>query len=558
VTQRRPKLYFRAFRRFVGTLLIAFAMSQPAEAGSPSSSAIVVDGNSGNVLYSAKSDELRHPASLTKIMTLYLLFERMEAGKFKLNSQLSVSQHASLQAPSKLGLRPGQTITVEDAIRAMVTKSANDVAVVVAEAIGGSEGEFADMMTKKAHALGMSRTIYRNASGLPNDGQLTTARDQALLGRAIQERFPRQYRYFSTPSFAYHGEMMSNHNHLLGKVEGIDGIKTGYTQASGFNLVTSVHRNKRYIVAVVLGGESAGARDARMRALIEAHIASASTEHTARAITEVEVAKNQRLDVGKKIENWPAKGAGIYTVASFVPQPAWPAPQFVPSAAEASAPAEAALIAPPTVTAEPLAKANRLPLAAESANAVEVQEAVTPVRVKTVQAKLAQTAEHGPAIVQVPGDAAVLPRSPLPSSAAGAPVAAAPPPPKAMVYAFKPTTVPAASAPVERQAAGTDTNATATRDAKQFAGRQSSASHAGWIIQIGAFDIEREAQQRLSSARAKVGNVLDHAQSFTEAVSKGEKTLYRARLAGFRQKEDAEAVCQQLKQNDFDCMIVKD
>jgi len=126
-----------------------------------------------------------------------------------------------------------------------------------------------------------------------------------------------------------------------------------------------------------------------------------------------------------------------------------------------------------------------------------------------------------------------------------------------MVYTFKPTTVPAASAPVERQAAGTDTNATATRDAKQFVGRQSSASHAGWIIQIGAFDIEREAQQRLSSARAKVGNVLDHAQSFTEAVSKGEKTLYRARLAGFRQKEDAEAVCQQLKQNDFDCMIVK-
>jgi D-alanyl-D-alanine carboxypeptidase len=274
MTQRLPKLYCRVLRHFVRTFLIAFAALRPAEASSPSSgggeSAFVVDGNSGNVLYSAKSDELRHPASLTKIMTLYLLFERMEAGKFKLNSQLPVSQHASVQAPSKLGLRPGQTISVEDAIRAMVTKSANDVAVVVAEAIGGSEGEFANMMTKKAHALGMSRTVYRNASGLPNDGQLTTARDQALLGRAIQERFPRQYHYFSTPSFTYHGETMSNHNHLLGQVEGIDGIKTGYTQASGFNLVTSVHRNKRYIVAVVLGGESAGARDARMRALIEA------------------------------------------------------------------------------------------------------------------------------------------------------------------------------------------------------------------------------------------------------------------------------------------------
>src|SRR6516165_1681234 len=375
VTQRRPKLYFRVFRRFLGTLLIAFAMLQPAEAGSPSSSAIVVDGNSGNILYSAKSDELRHPASLTKIMTLYLLFERMEAGKFKLNSQLSVSQHASVQAPSKLGLRPGQTITVEDAIRAMVTKSANDVAVVVAEAIGGSEGEFADMMTKKAHALGMSRTVYLNASGLPNDGQLTTARDQALLGRAIQERFPRQYRYFSTPSFTYHGETMSNHNHLLGQVEGIDGIKTGYTQASGFNLVTSVHRNKRYIVAVVLGGESAGARDARMSALIEAHIASGSTQHTARAITEIEVAKNPKPAVAAETENWPAKAAPNYRVASF-------ALQFVPLPPDGNVPPQTALtaITPPTVAAAPLAKANRLPLAAEYASVVEAEEAVTPVR----------------------------------------------------------------------------------------------------------------------------------------------------------------------------------
>ena len=402
----------------------------------------MVDGNSGNVLYSAKSDELRHPASLTKIMTLYLLFERMEAGKFKLNSQLSVSRHASVQAPSKLGLPPGQTITVEDAIRAMVTKSANDVAVVVAEAIGGSEGEFANMMTKKAHALGMSRTVYRNASGLPNEGQLTTARDQALLGRAIQERFPRQYRYFSTPSFTYNGETMSNHNHLLGQIEGIDGIKTGYTQASGFNLVTSVHRNKRYIVAVVLGGESAGARDTRMRALIEAHIATASTQHTARAITEIAVAKNEKPAAQAKTENWPVKAAPNYTVASF-------APQFVSFPADGDVPPELALaIAPPTVAAAPLAKANRLPLAAESASPVEVQaeEAVTPVRVKTLKAKLAQTADLGAAIVQVPEDSAVLLRTPSPPSkspgfkgtplvpASGAPTvdkpSAEPPPPK--------------------------------------------------------------------------------------------------------------------------------
>jgi D-alanyl-D-alanine carboxypeptidase len=441
-----------------------------------------------------------------------------------------------------------------------------------AKAIGGSEGEFANMMTKKAHALGMSRTVYRNASGLPNDGQLTTARDQALLGRAIQERFPRQYRYFSTPSFTYHGETMSNHNHLLGQVEGIDGIKTGYTQASGFNLVTSVHRNKRYIVAVVLGGESAGARDARMRALIEAHIASASTEHTARAITEMQIAKNQKPAAEAKTENWPGKAAPNYTVASFASQTAWPAPQFVPLPAEGNVPPKTALAAIPlpTVAAPPLAKADRLPRAAESADAVEVQESVMPVRVKTIRAKLAQTTELGPAIVQVPQASDVLLRSPLSSSntasatkgnvimpVAGAPAAAAPLSTKSMVYAFKPATVPAASARVERQVTETGTSTAATRDAKPIVGGQSSASHPGWIVQIGAFDIEREAQQRLSNARTKVGHVLEHAQSFTEAVSKGEKTLYRARLAGFQQKDDAEAACKQLKQNDFDCVVIK-
>ena len=262
------------------------------ESGSgPPYAAIVIDANSGNVLHAAMADELRHPASLTKIMTLYLLFERLDAGKLRLDSPLPVSEHASAQAPTKLGLKPGQTIEVEDAIRGLVTKSANDAAVVIAEAIGGDEHEFADMMTLKAHALGMGRTIYRNASGLPNDEQVTTARDQALLGRAVQERFPRYYRYFATPSFTYHGQTMRNHNQLLGHVEGMDGIKTGYTQASGFNLVASVRRNNRHIVSVVMGGTSAGARDARMRSLIEEYIVAAAPQKGPTAIAEMTAAK---------------------------------------------------------------------------------------------------------------------------------------------------------------------------------------------------------------------------------------------------------------------------
>ena len=262
------------------------AHSIPLDSSPPPTSSIVVDGNTGLVLQASKPDALRHPASLTKIMTLYLLFERLEERTIRLDTQLKVSENAARQAPTKLGLRPGQTIAVEDVIKAMVTKSANDAAVTIAENLGSNEDEFAKLMTDKAHALGMSHTTYVNASGLPDDNQVTTARDQALLGHAIQERFPRYYKYFSTQEFVYRGIAMRNHNHLLGVVSGVDGIKTGYTRASGFNLVTSVHRDGRYIVAVVLGGHTGSERDAHMRELINAHIKEASLRRIAPAIAE--------------------------------------------------------------------------------------------------------------------------------------------------------------------------------------------------------------------------------------------------------------------------------
>jgi D-alanyl-D-alanine carboxypeptidase len=247
---------------------------------------IVVDANSGAVLHATNPDARRHPASLTKIMTLYLLFEQLDAGKLKLDTPLKVSAEAAEQSPTKLGLKPGSTLAVEDAIKGMVTRSANDAAVVVAEAIAGSEDDFARLMTRKAQALGMDNTVYKNASGLPDDNQITTARDQSTLGRAIQERFPRYYKYFSIRSFTFRGESISNHNHLLGKVEGVDGIKTGYINASGFNLVTSVHRGNRYLVAVVMGGSSGGSRDARMRELINDKIALASIKRTVPMVAE--------------------------------------------------------------------------------------------------------------------------------------------------------------------------------------------------------------------------------------------------------------------------------
>jgi D-alanyl-D-alanine carboxypeptidase len=252
----------------------------------PPYAAIVVDDKSAFVLHEVSADEPRHPASLTKIMTLYLLFEQLDGGKLKLDTPLPISTRAALQPPTKLGLKASQTIKVEDAIKGLVTKSANDAAVVVAEAIGGSEEEFARLMTLEARALGMTSTTYVNASGLPAEEQITTARDQAVLGRAIQHRFPGYYQYFATPSFHYKGAEMHNHNALLGQVKGVDGIKTGYTEASGYNLVSSVRRDEKHIVAVVLGGTSNAARDARMRQLIEDHISLASTDRTVPVIAE--------------------------------------------------------------------------------------------------------------------------------------------------------------------------------------------------------------------------------------------------------------------------------
>jgi D-alanyl-D-alanine carboxypeptidase len=254
----------------------------------PRYAAIVIDDKSGEVLHETNSDELRHPASLTKIMTLYLLFEQLEAGNLKPETPLPVSVRAANQNPVKLGLKPGTTITVEDAIKGLVTRSANDAAVVIGEAIGGSEPEFARLMTMKANLLGMTSTTYINASGLPAPEQFTTARDQATLGRAIQHRFPKYFQYFALPSFVYRGREIRNHNGLLGNVKGVDGIKTGYTQASGYNLVSSVKRDERQIVAVVLGGKSNGARDSRMRELIEKYISQAVVERTVPVVVEAD------------------------------------------------------------------------------------------------------------------------------------------------------------------------------------------------------------------------------------------------------------------------------
>jgi D-alanyl-D-alanine carboxypeptidase len=257
---------------------------------------IVIDAKSGKILYSDNPDAKRHPASLTKMMTLYMLFEQIDTGRASLKTDIKMSSHCAGQAPSKLGLKPGQTIEADDAILALVTKSANDVACAVGEHISGTESGFARDMTNRARKLGMSKTTFRNASGLPNDAQVTTARDMATLGRALQDHFPDHYKVFTTKSFKWKGNTYGNHNRLLGRVSGVDGIKTGYTRASGFNLVSSVKRSNREIVAVVLGGDSGKARDARMASLIETYLPKATKGR--RTVATVQGAPDGKVVVG--------------------------------------------------------------------------------------------------------------------------------------------------------------------------------------------------------------------------------------------------------------------
>jgi len=235
-------------------------------------SALVVDASSGDTLYQANATAVRYPASLTKMMTLYLLFEALEQGRVSKTSEIPVSSFAARQPPSKIGIRTGQTIDVESAILALTVKSGNDCAVAVAEYLGGTEAQFAAQMTARARSLGMTGTVFRNASGLPDPEQRTTARDMAILGMSLRSRFPQHFHYFSERDFAYRGRTVRGHNDLLGRVEGVDGIKTGYIKASGYNIVTSVQRGSRRLIIVVMGASSARARNDHVEELIERHI----------------------------------------------------------------------------------------------------------------------------------------------------------------------------------------------------------------------------------------------------------------------------------------------
>ncbi len=305
---------------------------------------IVLDMNAGTILHSQSADTPRYPASLTKVMTLYVLFGYLKAGKIKLNTDLVVTQHAASQAPTKLGLKPGSTIKTSDAIKALVTHSANDAAAVIAENIAGTEENFGRLMTQTARNMGMKNSTFRNASGLPNPDQVTTARDMAILAVRVIRDYPEYYGVFETRSFSFRGRNYRNHNKLLYGYKGTDGIKTGYTRASGFNLTASVKRDDKHLVAVVLGGKTGAQRDAFMRALLDKNLPKASApKPQSRSLVATLMGKSA-----------PAKKPAF---ALAEPTPPAPPPPPVKKPTYALAEAAPALSAPAKAPAKPPAKA---------------------------------------------------------------------------------------------------------------------------------------------------------------------------------------------------------
>jgi D-alanyl-D-alanine carboxypeptidase len=542
---------------------------------SPAFSSIIVDGNSGTTLTATNPDAIRHPASLAKMMTLYLLFERLDSGKMKLDTEMPVSERASDQDPTKLDLRSGQTIKVEDAIKGLVTRSANDAAVVIAEAIGGSEDNFARMMTRTAHELGMSRTLYRNASGLPNDEQVTTARDQSILGRALQDRFPRYYRYFSTTAFNFRGRTIRGHNHLLGNVEGVDGIKTGYTRASGFNLVTSMRRGNRHLVGVVMGGRSGSSRDATMRNLLAENLEKAATRRTVAAIAERNTSDTNADVAGAEGGSAPAQTVQPHGTL-----------EFASADAAAAAPAGKPRVDPAPLTSGVIQTQSITSILLGST------EPMKPVKVKTVQVKAgplklaaagapqpslvpANTSAVQPARAEVVESASMTVAKAETGNAGGAgpgqqPEAIRPemarselPPQPAnhgtgngILGVLPASSLPASS--VNQAMAYVDPASRAQPQAVPDNGAvKSAATHNGWIVQVGALESEGEAQQRIDAARNQAHGLLSKADSFTEPViAKGDRKLYRARFAGL-EHDQADAVCKALKRAEISCMTVR-
>jgi D-alanyl-D-alanine carboxypeptidase len=532
--------------------------------------ALVVDGATGKALYSRNADLQRHPASLTKMMTLYLLFDALKDSRVTMATQLPVSAHAAAQKPTNLHMYAGEQIPVEAAIKAIVVRSANDVAVTIAEALGGTEAHFAEMMTARAKDLGMHSTYYHNASGLPDELQITTANDLAILAHHLAYDYPQYFRYFSTPSFTFHGITYPTHDNLIGRYDGADGIKTGYTGASGFNLVSSVVRGGTHIIGVVMGGRTAHLRDRMMVAMLDNTFAQIATNPmlVARATVpwHAQVAMNTTapLEINAagtgptpfQLAGTPTNPAGA-APAGVGPQVAMIAPQTLPSDSDDEDAAEAKTnegnldlaprlsIAPPKAAPPPVLAPPPPPPATQAGPKVAM---IAPF-------KLSQPAPTSP----MPGmqvaqlikplrkphhlDIVQPQQQPL--------VAALAPPAKPSIRQGDSDEVGEGDISYEQRTAPTP--ALAARTVARAPAAAPVPPGTRWMIQIGAYASQSLAKAQLATYAEKSMDVLGQAARVVAPFQSVDgHTVFRARFGPFAERE-AREVCSRLTQRGQTC-----
>ncbi len=553
--------WIRARKTLVAlSLSFAVLLSAAAPAEARRYASIVIDAVSGEVLHADKADRRAYPASLTKMMTLYLLFEAVDQGRLKMNQKLPVSRRAAGMPPSKIGLKRGQSIRVRDAVKALVTKSANDVAVVVAEALGGSEQKFARIMTEKARKLGMTRTTFRNASGLPNNQQLSTARDMARLAVALQRHFPHHYRVFSTKSFSYKGRKYKNHNKLLTNYSGTDGIKTGYTHASGFNLAASTLRDGRRLIAVVFGGKTAKSRDRHIRGLLDKGFAKVAKrgvpmvsrlptrkppQEPVRAVAQAEVPDER--DLNRVIEQVASKGRATRAAQTALPV----TPQPKPALAEPKAVVRAAAAARNEARNETASQsAETRPTASAAAAAKPVQSAtlLPAKKAPAAQAAAPQTAAKPKATQQAAPTSATLRAAPSAATTRSTGTAGA-----------------NKIASLSRLAAPSQVSQGSTEGLPRGVGRLGTlrvVRHGGgdpaavaWGVQVGAFTRYETAQHAVSKAISKMPTFLRSSQVMISSSPGVSGPIFRARVVGMTESS-ARLACGALKAKSMNCVVV--
>lgn len=489
----------------------AGAVAQPQTAQASKYAALVMDATSGKVIFSRNADARRFPASLTKVMTLYMTFDALEQGQLSLNQRLKISRRAVGQPPSKIGITTGDRITVEQAIKALVVKSANDVATALAETIAGTEYKFAVRMTNRAQKIGMKSTRFMNASGLPNRNQVTTARDMARMSRALMRDFPQYYHYFNTTTFTWKGRTYRSHNRLLKNYAGTDGIKTGYTRASGFNLTSSVKRDGYHLIGVVMGGRSSASRDAHMREILTSQFKR--------------IRRSPRL--AKKYTSTPR------FVAIPKPKPTYedrfgavalvrplPKPGAVMAIAQAPVVPETPgqnddlgdLIATVSAGMVPLPKpGSAFALALASADAEGEEQAGSETEQPKVEKTLAALAESAPVYGQLQAALA--------------------------------------------DGASTSDETTPFPEVASRAYPLASTADKTWQIQVGAFSLMSSAQDKISRALDAAPDQLNRQLAAVLPIDLGNRVVYRARFGPF-DEDEADQTCDVLSKRGLNCIRV--